>query len=129
MAQGLAKLPFRSFAMNAVWMQLVLAAQDILGYAKALTLSGELAKAKPQTPATGCCTRRAASLARAGAPGCVSPATGPGRPTLRQPASAWTPCPCRRGEFAGSWGQTRRGRVLCRCANRLGTAKKASGLA
>lgn len=48
-ALGLAKLPFRSFAMNAAWMQLVLAAQDLLAYAKALTLSGDLAKAKPQT--------------------------------------------------------------------------------
>lgn len=49
MALGLAKLPFRSFAMNAAWMQLVLAAQDLLGFTKALTLSGELAKAKPHT--------------------------------------------------------------------------------
>ena len=48
-ALGLAKLPFRSFAMNEAWMQPVLAAQDILGFAKALTLTGELAKAKPQT--------------------------------------------------------------------------------
>lgn len=49
MALGLAKLPFRSFAMNEAWMQLVLAAQDIVGYTKALILTGELAKAKPQT--------------------------------------------------------------------------------
>jgi Transposase DDE domain group 1 len=49
MALGLAKLPFRSFQMNEVWMQLVLAAQDIVGYTKALTLTGDLAKAKPQT--------------------------------------------------------------------------------
>jgi hypothetical protein len=48
-ALGLAKLPFRGFAMNSAWMQLVLAAQDILGYAKALILSGELAKGKPAT--------------------------------------------------------------------------------
>lgn len=48
-ALGLAKLPFRGFAMNAAWMQLVLAAQDSLAFAKALTLRGELAKAKPQT--------------------------------------------------------------------------------
>ena len=48
-ALGLAKLPFRSFAMNEAWMQLVLAAQDILGFAKALTLTGDLAKAKPHT--------------------------------------------------------------------------------
>jgi hypothetical protein len=49
MALGLAKLPFRSFQMNAAWMQLVLAAQDIVGFTKALTLGGDLAKAKPQT--------------------------------------------------------------------------------
>jgi hypothetical protein len=48
-ALGLAKLPFRSFAMNEAWMQLVLSAQDIVGFAKALTLEGDLAKAKPQT--------------------------------------------------------------------------------
>lgn len=48
-ALGLAKLPFRSFAMNEAWMQLVLAAQDLLAFAKALTLTGELAKAKPAT--------------------------------------------------------------------------------
>lgn len=48
-ALGLAKLPFRSFQMNAAWMQLVLAAQDLLAYAKALTLEGDLAKAKPKT--------------------------------------------------------------------------------
>ena len=48
-ALGLAKLPFRSFQMNAAWMQLVLAAQDVLAYAKALTLTGDLAKARPQT--------------------------------------------------------------------------------
>lgn len=48
-ALGLAKLPFRGFAMNEAWMQLVLCAQDILAYAKALTLEGELAVAKPKT--------------------------------------------------------------------------------
>lgn len=48
-ALGLAKLPFRSFAMNEAWMQLVLAAQDVFAFAKALTLAGELARAKPQT--------------------------------------------------------------------------------
>ena len=47
-ALGLAKLPFRGFAMNEVWMQLVLCA-NILAYAKALTLEGELAVAKPKT--------------------------------------------------------------------------------
>ena len=48
-ALGLGKLPFRSFAMNEAWMQLALAAQDLLGHAKQLTLSGGLAIAKPGT--------------------------------------------------------------------------------
>lgn len=48
-ALGLSKLPFRSFQMNAAWMQLALAAQDLLAYAKELTLEGDLARAKPDT--------------------------------------------------------------------------------
>jgi hypothetical protein len=48
-ALGLSKLPFRSFAMNEAWMQLALCAQDLLGFAKELTLTGELARAKPRT--------------------------------------------------------------------------------
>lgn len=46
---GLSKLPFRSFAMNAAWMQLALAAQDLLAFAKQLTLQGDLAHSKPDT--------------------------------------------------------------------------------
>ncbi len=46
---GLSKLPFRDFQMNEAWMQLALCAQDLLGFAKELTLTGELAKAKPKT--------------------------------------------------------------------------------
>jgi hypothetical protein len=48
-ALGLSKLPFRDFQMNEAWMQLALAAQDLLGFTKELTLVGELARAKPQT--------------------------------------------------------------------------------
>lgn len=48
-ALGLSKLPFRSFQMNAAWMQLALCAQDLLAYAKELTLTGELARSKPET--------------------------------------------------------------------------------
>ena len=83
MALGLAKLPFRSFAMNAAWMQLVLAAQDILAYAKELTSyrrSRQGQAADAALPAA--CTRPDGWRARAGAPACASPATGPGRPDL-----------------------------------------------
>jgi Transposase DDE domain group 1 len=48
-ALGLAKLPFRAYEMNETWMQLALCAQDLLAYAKALTLTGDLARSKPHT--------------------------------------------------------------------------------
>ena len=48
-ALGLSKLPFRAYEMNETWMQLALCAQDLLAYAKALTLTGDLARAKPHT--------------------------------------------------------------------------------
>jgi Transposase DDE domain group 1 len=39
---GLAKLPFRDFAMNQVWLELVLIAHNLLSWAKALLLEGAL---------------------------------------------------------------------------------------
>ena len=45
---GLAKLPFRAFAMNAVWLELVLLAHDLLAWTKALLLEGELARSRPK---------------------------------------------------------------------------------
>lgn len=45
---GLAKLPFRDFAMNAVWLELVLIAHDLIAWTKALLLSGELARSRPK---------------------------------------------------------------------------------
>jgi len=45
---GLANLPFRDFALNAVWLELVLMAQDLLAHTSALCLEGELARAEPK---------------------------------------------------------------------------------
>ncbi len=45
---GLAKLPFRNFEHNAVWLELVLAAHDLIAWTQALVLSGELARAEPK---------------------------------------------------------------------------------
>ena len=45
---GLQKLPFRDFAMNAVWLELVLTAHDLITWTKALLLSGELARSQPK---------------------------------------------------------------------------------
>jgi hypothetical protein len=45
---GMQKLPFRDFAMNAVWLEISLIAQDLLAWTKALSLDGELAASEPK---------------------------------------------------------------------------------
>jgi hypothetical protein len=45
---GLANLPSANFAINTVWVQLVLIAQDLLAWMKLLCLDGELAHAEPK---------------------------------------------------------------------------------
>jgi hypothetical protein len=45
---GLAKLPFKQFALNEVWLQIVLLAHDLIVWSKALLLEGELQKAEPK---------------------------------------------------------------------------------
>jgi len=45
---GLSNLPFRAFAPNAVWLELVLTAQDLLAHTSALCLEGGLARAEPK---------------------------------------------------------------------------------
>jgi hypothetical protein len=46
---GLAKLPFKSFHMNEVWVQIVMLAHDLIIWTQALTLTGPLAIAEPKT--------------------------------------------------------------------------------
>jgi Transposase DDE domain group 1 len=45
---GLAKLPFKAFALNEVWLQIVMLAHDLIIWTQALCLDGELAKAQPK---------------------------------------------------------------------------------
>lgn len=45
---GLRDLPFRELAPNAVWLELVLVAQDLLAWAQALLLDGDLARCEPK---------------------------------------------------------------------------------
>jgi hypothetical protein len=45
---GMAKLPFRDYAMNAVWLELSLIAQDLLAYTKTLCLDGESTHCEPK---------------------------------------------------------------------------------
>ena len=48
-ATGLANLPFDLWRRNTVWLELVLAAQDLTVWAQALPLDGALAVAEPKT--------------------------------------------------------------------------------
>src|SRR5688572_20396974 len=48
-ATGLANLPFDLWRRNSVWLELVLAAQDLTVWTQALLLDGDLAVAEPKT--------------------------------------------------------------------------------
>ena len=45
---GLAKLPFKQFALNEVWIEIVMLAHDLIVWTQALCLDGELQKAEPK---------------------------------------------------------------------------------
>jgi hypothetical protein len=45
---GLAKFPFKAFALNEVWLEIVALAHDLIVWTQALCLDGELAKAEPK---------------------------------------------------------------------------------
>jgi hypothetical protein len=45
---GLSKFPFKEFALNEVWLQIVMLAHDLIVWTQALALDGELAKAEPK---------------------------------------------------------------------------------
>ena len=45
---GLAKLPFKEFALNEVWLEIVMLAHDLIVWTQALLLDDELAKAEPK---------------------------------------------------------------------------------
>jgi Transposase DDE domain group 1 len=45
---GLAKFPFKEFALNEVWLEIVMLAHDLIVWTQALLLDGELAQAEPK---------------------------------------------------------------------------------
>lgn len=45
---GLRNLPFRDFTANAAWLELVMIAQDLVSWAQALLLEGDLARCEPK---------------------------------------------------------------------------------
>ena len=46
---GLDRMPFRRFAANQAWLELVLAGADLLAWLRTVALDGELARAEPKT--------------------------------------------------------------------------------
>ncbi len=46
---GLERMPFRRFAANEAWLELVLAGCDLLAWLGTVGLDGELARAEPKT--------------------------------------------------------------------------------
>jgi hypothetical protein len=45
---GLSKFPFKEFALNQVWLEIVMLAHDLIVWTQALLLDGELATAEPK---------------------------------------------------------------------------------
>jgi hypothetical protein len=45
---GLAKFPFKEFALNEVWLEIVMLAHDLIAWTQALLLDGDLANAEPK---------------------------------------------------------------------------------
>jgi DDE family transposase len=45
---GLSKFPFKEFALNEVWLEIVMLAHDLIVWTQTLLLDGELAKAEPK---------------------------------------------------------------------------------
>jgi hypothetical protein len=45
---GLSKFPFTAFALNEVWLEIVMLAHDLIVWTQALVLDGDLAKAEPK---------------------------------------------------------------------------------
>ena len=45
---GLAKFPFKEFALNEVWLEIIILAHDLIVWTQALLLSGELQNAEPK---------------------------------------------------------------------------------
>jgi Transposase DDE domain group 1 len=62
---GLRNLPFRDFAPNQVWLELILAAQDLLAFFQLLCLDGQAQQWEPKT-LRYCLLHTAARLVRTG---------------------------------------------------------------
>jgi hypothetical protein len=87
-ATGARNLPFDRWRRNAVWLQLVLLALDLVGWAQALLPDGDLAVAEPRTLRYRLWHIAGRLSRHARRSGCACSAPGRGRPTwsARSPA-------------------------------------------
>ena len=76
---GLRNLPFRDFAHNHVWLQIVRLAHDLIVWTQRLLLTGELAKAEPKRLRYRLLHVAAGSRSTPAPPRCACRPHGPGR--------------------------------------------------
>jgi hypothetical protein len=98
-ACGLARLPFDGAANNDRWMQLTFTANDLLCWARRISLTGPLRRATPKT-----IRRRLLHVAARTSPRSAWTPPGPGPPTSSTPSTASRPGrnhrhpPCQSGQ-------------------------------
>ncbi len=88
-ACGLQNLPFRAFARNELWLELVICALDLVAWTQALVPDGALATAEPKT-------LRYRLLHTAGPTHPPRPPADPASARRRAPGAATSSPPCRR---------------------------------
>ena len=123
---GLSNLPFRDFAANAAWLELVLIAQDLMSWAQALLLEGDLARAEPKRlryrllHVAGRITRSGRRVR------CTSLRAGRGPGRSGAPSGAWARCPLRGSPPAGP-ARARRGPAAPRAAREPAPCRRSGG--
>jgi hypothetical protein len=93
-ATGLRNLPFDRWRRNAVWLELVLMAQDLTCWAQTLLLSGELRVAEPKTLRYRLWHTAARVSATPAPSSCACSAPGHGRPSWRPRSRDCGRCRC-----------------------------------
>lgn len=93
---GFGRFPSRDFTVNAVRLELSLAAIDLLAWTRVLLLTGSWPLPSRRSFATGCCTLPPASPAAADACAYGYRRPGPGETNWPRPSIASPHCPARR---------------------------------
>ena len=86
---GMRNLPFRTFAHNQVWLQIVRLAHDLICWTQRLLLTGELAKAEPKRLRYRLLHIAARLAFHARTATCTSRPPGPGPSSSPPRSSAW----------------------------------------